>query len=280
MSDMQYRNDWLKKQLDIEDITISLSAQHTSAESLKDDAPLLRTRAVRLAVLAPVFAVLADRTVVGQTTAVTDLLLEPVVAAVSSQQVSWLKTFAQMMPTVLAARGKSLLLLHLTAVHASAAVLMPFMTSTINVYWSSTSADSGHGDVQQPMPMSQPCINIANLHALDTSATCEGTRSRDCEVVVTMQATSKKQPCSSNQAAAFRRQGGGASWGPQSVLWGRPGCTLLMKRQLLLLRAQMVWIRQHSITSPCPNRTFNSISSVKVCACPDAHAWHSCHCAQ
>lgn len=99
---LQNPNDWLKKHLDIEDITVNVSARHTLSGS---DSPLVRTRALRLAALAPVFAVLADRAVAGQTTAVIDIVLEPVIATVSSQQVTWLKTFAQMMPTVVAARG-------------------------------------------------------------------------------------------------------------------------------------------------------------------------------
>ena len=99
---LQYPNDWLKKHLDIEDIAVSVTAQQSPSDSVS---PLVRTRALRLAILAPVFAVLADRAVAGQTTAVIDILLEPVIATVSSQQVAWLKTFAQMMPTVTAARG-------------------------------------------------------------------------------------------------------------------------------------------------------------------------------
>ena len=99
---LQYPNDWLKKHLDIEDIAVSVTAQQSPSDSIS---PLVRTRALRLAILAPVFAVLADRAVAGQTTAVIDILLEPVIATVSSQQVAWLKTFAHMMPTVLAARG-------------------------------------------------------------------------------------------------------------------------------------------------------------------------------
>lgn len=99
---LQYPNDWLKKHLNIEDIAISVTAQEASSDS---ESPLVRTKALRLAVLAPVFAVLADRAVAGQTTAVIDIIFEPVIATVSNQQVAWLKTFAQMMPTVLAARG-------------------------------------------------------------------------------------------------------------------------------------------------------------------------------
>lgn len=99
---LQNPNDWLKKHLDIEDITVNVSAQQTLSDH---DSPLVRTRALRLAALAPVFAVLADRAVAGQTTAVIDIILEPVIATVSSQQVTWLKTFSQMMPTVMAARG-------------------------------------------------------------------------------------------------------------------------------------------------------------------------------
>lgn len=112
---VQYPNDWLKKQLDIEALSVSMAAQQlVSPDSQKDEAPLLRTKALRLAVLAPVFAVLADRAVVGQTTAVIDVILEPIIATVSKQQVAWLKTFAQMLPTVLAARGMTPLTLHCT----------------------------------------------------------------------------------------------------------------------------------------------------------------------
>ena len=99
---MQYPNDWLKKHLDIEAIAVSVTAQQPVSDG---ESPLVRTRALRLAVLAPVFAVLADRAVAGQTTAVIDIILEPVIVSVSSQQVTWLKTFAQMLPTVLAAKG-------------------------------------------------------------------------------------------------------------------------------------------------------------------------------
>lgn len=92
----------MKKHLDVEDITVNVTARQTLSDS---DSPLVRTRALRLAALAPVFAVLADRAVAGQTTAVIDIILEPVTATVSSQQVTWLKTFAQMLPTVMAAKG-------------------------------------------------------------------------------------------------------------------------------------------------------------------------------
>ena len=99
---LQYPNGWLKKHLDIEDIAVSFTAQQSPSDS---ESPMIRTRALRLTVLAPVFAVLADRAVAGQTTAAIDIILEPVIATVSSQQVAWLKTFAQMMPSVIAARG-------------------------------------------------------------------------------------------------------------------------------------------------------------------------------
>lgn len=99
---MQFPNDWLKKHLVIEDLAVSVTAHRPLS---RGEPPLVRTQAIHLAVLAPVFAVLADRAVAGQTTAVIDVVIEPVLAKVSSQQVAWLKTFAQMIPTVLAARG-------------------------------------------------------------------------------------------------------------------------------------------------------------------------------
>ena len=117
---MQFPNDWLKKHLDIEDLSVNVTARQPLSDG---EPPLLRTRAVRLAVLAPVFAVLADRAVAGQTTAVIDIIVEPVLAKVSSQQVAWLKTFTQMLPTVLAARG--MYLHHMQTVAADSHFIAP-----------------------------------------------------------------------------------------------------------------------------------------------------------
>ena len=103
---MQHANDWLKKQLEIEDVTLSIHPQQKLPEKLTEAAPVLRTSCLRIAALAPVFAVLADRGVVGQTTAVIDVNLEPVTCSISSQQVAWLKVFTQTLPTVLAAQGR------------------------------------------------------------------------------------------------------------------------------------------------------------------------------
>lgn len=99
---LQNANDWLKKQLEIVDIAVNI----TAASSATDEEPLLRTPRLRLAGLAPVFAVISNRAAAGQTTAIIDMVLEPVRAVISSQQVSWLRTFAQSMSTVLAARGR------------------------------------------------------------------------------------------------------------------------------------------------------------------------------
>ena len=64
-----------------------------------------------------VFAVLADRSVVGQTTAVIDIDLHPLICCISSQQVAWLRVFGQAIPTVLAARGEVPALAPLTTSH-------------------------------------------------------------------------------------------------------------------------------------------------------------------
>jgi len=103
---MQHANDWLKKQLELENITVSIQAQHTASDNATEATPLLRLKSLRVAALAPVFAVLADRSVVGQTTAVIDIDLHPLICCISSQQVAWLRVFAQAIPTVLAARGE------------------------------------------------------------------------------------------------------------------------------------------------------------------------------
>lgn len=124
---MQHANDWLKKQLEVEDIAVSIQAQHRLSETASDAAPLLRTRCLRIAALAPVFAVLADRAVVGQTTATVDVDSEPVMCSISSQQVAWLKVFAQAVPTVLAARGMPFG----DSIQGSLVVLRP----TLHVHW-------------------------------------------------------------------------------------------------------------------------------------------------
>ena len=99
---LQNPGDWLKKQLEITDIAVSLRA----IQSVETGEPLLRTTGLRIAALAPVFAVVANRAAAGQTTAIFDVSLEPATAALSSLQLSWLRTFVQTIPTVLAARGK------------------------------------------------------------------------------------------------------------------------------------------------------------------------------
>ena len=105
---MQHASEWLKKQLEVDNIAVSIQPQKTVPNTASEAAPLLRTRCLRIAALAPVFAVLADRAVVGQTTAVIDAHLEPLTCVISNHQVAWLKVFAQTIPTVLAARGTPL----------------------------------------------------------------------------------------------------------------------------------------------------------------------------
>ena len=102
---LQHPNEWLKKQLDIEDVAVSIQARHTAPAASLETTPLLRTRRLSIAALAPVFAVLADRAVVGQTTAVIDINLAPIQCNATDQQIGWLRTFADTIPTVLAARG-------------------------------------------------------------------------------------------------------------------------------------------------------------------------------
>ena len=104
---MQYPNQWLKKQLDIDDATVSIQARQsgTASAASGEAGLLLQTRRLSIAALAPVFAVLADRAVVGQTTAVIHADFAPINCSITNQQVAWLKTFADTIPTVLAARG-------------------------------------------------------------------------------------------------------------------------------------------------------------------------------
>ena len=102
---MQHANEWLKKQLEVDNIAVSIQPQKMVPDTASEAAPLLRTRCLRIAALAPVFAVLADRAVVGQTTAVIEASLDPLTCFISNHQVAWLKVFAQTIPTVLAARG-------------------------------------------------------------------------------------------------------------------------------------------------------------------------------
>jgi hypothetical protein len=114
---MQHANDWLKKQLELENITVSIQAQHIASDNGTEATPLLRLKSLRIAALAPVFAVLADRSVVGQTTAVIDIDLHPLICCISSKQVAWLRVFAQAIPTVLAARGEAAALARLMTSH-------------------------------------------------------------------------------------------------------------------------------------------------------------------
>ncbi len=137
---MQHANDWLKKQLELENITVSIQAQHIASDSATEATPLLRLKSLRLAALAPVFAVLADRSVVGQTTAVIDIDLHPLICCISSQQVAWLKVFAQAIPTVLAARGEVPALARLMTSHLVCKICkqlwlgqMPIVNGTISI---------------------------------------------------------------------------------------------------------------------------------------------------
>ena len=102
---LQHPNEWLKKQLDIEDVAVSIQARHNAPAASLETAPLLLIRRMSIAALSPVFAVLADRAVVGQTTAVIDINLAPIKCNATNQQIIWLRTFADTIPTVLAARG-------------------------------------------------------------------------------------------------------------------------------------------------------------------------------
>ena len=202
---MQYANDWLKKELKVEDITVSLAAQQTSAQSLNDEAPLLRTRALRLAVLAPVFAVLANRAVVGQTTAVIDLLLEPVLASVSSQQVSWLKIFARMMPTVLAARGNKPTHVTFYWCVCISCTLTLFMTSTINAHWSGILLTEALLTCSSLCQCHTDASTLAMLHALETSAIIVDMPSKDCDLFTVGNKEDNK---------ALQQQAGGSSQPP------------------------------------------------------------------
>lgn len=99
---MQNPSEWLRKQLEIVDIALSVQA----ANSIQVGEPLVRTPRLQLAVLAPVFAVVGNKAAAGQTTATVDVTLEPVKAVISSQQLQWLRTFYQTVSTVLTARGE------------------------------------------------------------------------------------------------------------------------------------------------------------------------------
>lgn len=144
---MQFPNDWLKKHLVIEDLAVSLTAQRPLSNG---EVPLVRTRAIHLAVLAPVFAVLADRAVAGQTTAVIDVVVEPVLAKVSSQQLAWLKTFAQIIPTVLAARGMHSQLDVLRDLHSQHPLDFPLQPSN-------SRAARMYGNTCHVLAFQQPC---------------------------------------------------------------------------------------------------------------------------
>lgn len=98
---VQNPSDWLKKQLEIVNIALSVGAVNAT----EVEEPLLRTSRLQIAALAPVFAIVGNRAAAGQTTAIVDVVLEPVRAVISSQQLCWLRTFAQTVSTVLAARG-------------------------------------------------------------------------------------------------------------------------------------------------------------------------------
>jgi len=135
---MQHANDWLKKQLELDNITVSIEAQHIMSDNATEATPLLRSKSLRVAALAPVFAVLADRSVVGQTTAVIDVDLHPLICSISSQQVAWLRVFAQAVPTVLAARGEAPALAHLMTSHLVCKLWlwlsqMPIVNGTIRI---------------------------------------------------------------------------------------------------------------------------------------------------
>ena len=99
---LQNPSEWLKKQLEIVDVAMSVQA----ANSVIVGEPLVRSPGLQIAVLAPVFAVIGNKGATGETTATIHVGLEPVKAVISCQQLQWLRTFYQTVSTVLAARGE------------------------------------------------------------------------------------------------------------------------------------------------------------------------------
>ena len=53
---MQHANDWLKKQLELENITVSIHAQHIASDNVTEATPLLRLKSLRVAALANIHA--------------------------------------------------------------------------------------------------------------------------------------------------------------------------------------------------------------------------------
>lgn len=93
---------WLKKQLDIINVTISLEPKQATHVC----PPLLRCPQLQVACLAPIFLVVSSAAAVEGAAAVISVSLDPLEAAIDDQQVQWLKTFAAELPAALQKAGK------------------------------------------------------------------------------------------------------------------------------------------------------------------------------
>ena len=103
---VQAPEEWLKKVMEVSSLSVTLTERRQVQSSAQaGQQPLLQLPLVQIAALAPVMALLSNVAAVSHAEAFIDVLVEPVRAAVTAQQVHWLKSFAAAVPGILRSGG-------------------------------------------------------------------------------------------------------------------------------------------------------------------------------
>ena len=103
---VQAPEEWLKKVVEVSSLSVTLTERwRVQALAQAGQQPLLQLPLVQIAALAPVMALLSNVAAVSHAEAFIDVLVKPVRAAVTAQQVQWLGSFAAAVPGFLRSGG-------------------------------------------------------------------------------------------------------------------------------------------------------------------------------
>eukprot|EP00891_Asterochloris_glomerata_P001395 jgi/Astpho2/1395/Aster-x0059 len=97
--ELEAPEEWLKKVVEVSSLSVTLTERwRVQALAQAGQQPLLQLPLVQIAALAPVMALLSNVAAVSHAEAFIDVLVKPVRAAVTAQQVQWLGSFAAAVP--------------------------------------------------------------------------------------------------------------------------------------------------------------------------------------
>ena len=92
--------------MEVSSLSVTLTERwRVQAPAQAGQQPLLQLPLVQIAALAPVMALLSNVAAVSHAEAFIDVLVKPVRAAVTAQQVQWLRSFATAVPGILRTGG-------------------------------------------------------------------------------------------------------------------------------------------------------------------------------